>query len=164
MGVISEAYAMRRVIEYLNSPAGKSKLAEQGKKISSQQVNMSRSVSKERAMEITHSICEKFKNIVFKTIKSFRLNAIHAEIDGTDTHGCLRANISVDKDALRRESLHYMNKDRSIAHGDGVEDILALFTHGYTLNKRPYGFWVRDTGASMTRIGARAVNRTPATA
>ena len=47
-----------------------------------------------------------------------------------------------------------MNSNLSIGRGEGVNDILALFTHGYTLNKRPYGFWVRNGGNSMTRIGA----------
>ena len=156
MGVISEAYAMRRLNEFIKSDAGKAKLAQIRKDLLSKGIGGgSGALSKERAQEIIHNICEEFKIIVREVIPSFRLEAIHTEVEGFDNQGYLRANISVDEDALRRESLHYMNKNLSIGHGEGVDDILALFAHGYTINKRPYGFWVRAGGNSMTRIGAR---------
>lgn len=156
MGVISEAYIMRRVNEFLKSDAGKAKLAQVRKDLFDKEIGGgSGALSKKRAQEILHTICEEFKSVVQKIIASFRLEAIHAEIDGFDNQGYLRANISIDEDALRRESLHYMNKNLSIKHGEGIDDILALFTHGYTLDKRPYGFWVRNGGNSMVRIGAR---------
>ncbi len=156
MGVISEAYIMQRLNEFVKTDAGKAKIAQVRKNIVSKGLGGGSGVlSKDMAQEIIYKICEEFKKVVIGVIQSFRIDAVHANVEGFDNEGFLRANISVDEDALRRASLHRMNKDLTIGHGEGVNDILALFTHGYSLNKRPYGFWVRDGGNSMTRIGAR---------
>ena len=151
MGVISEEYIMRRLKEYVkdayysNAPAGTG----------------SAPTSKAHIEAMLQEICDKFIAVVKDVIPSFRGSGVHAFINsGADDKGTVRASISVDEDALQRESLHYMNKDLSIGHGEGVRDILALFTHGYTLSKRPYGFWVKDGGLSMERIGAR-IHREP---
>ena len=112
-------------------------------------------LTKEQALEIARDICEEVRKAVREVIHSFRVSAIQAHFDGIDERGFLRANISVDEDALYRASLHHMNRDLTISHGEGVNDIIALFTHGYSLSKRPYGFWVRNGGRSMNRIGAR---------
>lgn len=156
MGVISEAYIMRRLNEFVKTDAGKAKIAQVRKDLVGKSLGGGAgALSKDMAQEIIRNICEEFKKVVREVIQSFRVDAIHANVEGYDDQGFLRANISVDEDALRRASLHHMNKDLTISHGEGVNDILALFTHGYTLSKRPYGFWVRDGGSSMTRIGAR---------
>lgn len=156
MGVISEAYIMRRLNDFLKTDAGKAKIAQARKYLTGKTLGGGAgALSKDMAQEIINKICEQFKVVVREVIQSFRVDAIHANVEGFDSEGFLRANISVDEDALRRASLHHMNKDLTIGHGEGVEDILALFTHGYQLSKRPYGFWVRNGGNSMTRIGAR---------
>lgn len=156
MGVISEAYIMRRLNDFIKTDAGKAKIAQVRKDLVGKSLGGgSGALSKDMAQEIINKICEEFKVVVREVIQSFRVDAIHANVEGFDGEGFLRANISVDEDALRRASLHYMNKDLTIGHGEGVDDILALFTHGYKLSKRPYGFWVHDGGNSMTRIGAR---------
>ena len=156
MGVISEAYIMRRLNEFAKSDAGKTIIAQFRKDLAGKGLGGGAGVlSKDKAQEIIQEICEEFKAVVLEVIKSFRVDAIHAKVEDFDEQGCLRANISVDAEALQRASLHRMNKDLTIGHGEGVEDILALFTHGYSLSKRPYGFWVHNGGNSMSRIGAR---------
>lgn len=155
MGVISEAYIMRRLNDFIKSDAGKQKLSRAYKASGGPPVFF-----KEKSQQILQSICEEFKTIVRNIIPSFRIEAIHADVDDLDNQGRLCASISIDEDALRRESIHYMNKNLSIEHGEGVDDILALFTHGYSLNSRPYGFWVKSGGTSMVRIGA-LISRDP---
>lgn len=158
MGVISEAYAMRRLNEFLKSDAGKAKIAQVRKDLLEKGLGGGGALSKETALDIARDICEEVRKSVREVIRSFRVSSIQANFEGIDERGFLRANISVDEDALRRASLHHMNQegqDLKISRGEGVEDIIALFTHGYKLNKRPYGFWVRDGGTSMNRIGAR---------
>ena len=84
-------------------------------------------------------------------------------IDSIEEDGRVKASIVVDESSLRRASLHYMKQSDErlmVKRGEGINDILALFTHGYTINgRRPYGFWVRDNlaaelGNPLTRIGA----------
>lgn len=155
MSVISEAYIMRRLREFVQFDAGKAKIAQVRKDLAEQIGSAAGTLSEDKAQKILRAICKEFKQVVRKEIKSFRADAIHANIEGYDDNGFLRAGISVDDDALRRASLHHMNSNLSISHGEGVNDILALFAHGYELSKRPYGFWVHDGGNSMTWIGAR---------
>ena len=64
-------------------------------------------------------------------------------------------DIVIDEAALHRESLYYF-KDGVRKQGEGINDILALFTHGYDLSHRvPYGYWKKHTGETV-RIGALA--------
>ena len=144
MSVVSEEYIMQLLNKYIMTGAGNKKIAKIWPEL-----------SRRSAHKIARDICEKFKNVIREVIDSFRLDAIHVKMKGIDSSGRLRASIMIDEDAMRRESLHQINKDLSIRRGEGVQDILALFTHGYTLRKRPYGFWVRSGGNSIARIGAR---------
>ena len=155
MGVISEAYAMRRLNEFLKTDAGKAKITQIRKDLMKKGIGGGGILTKEQAFEIARAICEDVRKAVREVIHSFRVTSIQTNFAGTDERGFLRANISVDEDALYRASLHHMNRDLTISHGEGVDDIIALFTHGYSISKRPYGFWVRSGGRSMTRIGAR---------
>lgn len=147
MSMISEDYIKRLVRQYVTN--NQSKIVQQHQK----------NVEKKRraeAEEILRDVRKRFVDAVLTVVSSFQSDSVSATFKESDTRGCLRASITVDENALRRESLHYMNQNLSIGHGEGVNDILALFTHGYTLkNGRPYGFWVRSGGDSMDRIGAR---------
>lgn len=156
MGVISEAYIMRRLNEFARTDAGKAKIAQYRKELFEKGNGSPGVLTRERVQEILFKICEDFKSVVREVIASFRAEAIQAEMQGFYDDGRFRASISVDEDALRRESLHYIQSNLSISRGKGVDDILALFTHGYTITKkRPFGMWVHDGGNSMTRVGAR---------
>lgn len=162
MGVLSEEYIMQRLRAYVNSEAGKAKIAQYRKDVFNSKVHTSTGdLTKADIEAILQEIRDAFIKTVSAVIASFRGDGVLTAHGEMDERGYVQANILVDEDALRRESLHYMNKNLSIGHGEGVDDILALFTHGYTLGKRPYGFWVRDTehasasGQAMERIGAR---------
>lgn len=162
MGVLSEAYIMQRLRTYANSEAGKEKISQHHKDVfNGKAPAMGGDLTKAKIDAILRKIRNEFIKAVSAVIASFRGNGVFTTSGEMDAHGYVQASILVDEDALRRESLHYMNKDLSIGHGEGVDDILALFAHGYTLSKRPYGFWVRDTahasttGSAMERIGAR---------
>lgn len=141
MGVLSERYVLKLLQQYVKSKTGK----EPG--------------FQAKIDEVLQNIRQEFIKVVSNVITSFRGDDVFISMGERDSNGNVRASINVNKDALRRESLHYINKDMSIGHGDGVEDILALFTHGYTISKRPYGFWARDQrtsdlGSPLVRIGA----------
>lgn len=146
---------MQLLNNYITSDAGKAKIAQFRKNIAGKGFGGESGIlSKATIQKIIRNIHKEFKKTVRETIPSFRVDSIHTHIEGYDAQGSLRANVYVDENALRRASLHYMNKNLSISHGEGVKDILALFTHGYKLNKRPYGFWVREGADPMVRIGA----------
>ena len=157
MGVISEDYIMARLYKFINSEAGKAKLAKHNKDVYYGNAPAGAgSMTRSRVAAILQYIRDELISVILGIIPSFRASSIVALEGEMDPQGWqVEAKLVVNEDALRRESLHYMNKDLSIAHGEGVRDILALFTHGYTLSNRPYGFWVRSGGASMNRIGAR---------
>lgn len=156
MGVLSEKYIMRRLGEFVQSDVGKKRLSQYHKEQSKHGLGSGSGVlSEEKVQNILSDVCDRFKRLVRSVISSFRVDAIHIVIHGLENDGKLRAGIVVDEDALRRASLHYLKKDGTIGHGEGVHDILALFTHGYSLDKRPFGVWVHDGGNSAERIGAR---------
>lgn len=162
MGVLSQEYIMQRLTEYMNSKAGKDRLADLRKKGMTTATGLgSGAMSNQQIKTVANAIADAFASAVIEVIMSFRSEKVHVVTAQPDAQGKVRVSIVVDEDGLRRESLHYMNKNGTLAHGGGVNDILALFTHGYTISsRRPYGFWVRDgvyakaTGNSMTRIGA----------
>lgn len=161
MAAFPAQYIRQKVQEYLSSSDGQALIRKyqwdvfEGKK-AAQEGMLTRADTREYLTEIK----EIFWNGVSEVIQSFSRNIadIYAEI-GEREGGGIKASISVNKEALHRSSLHYMRQSSdgatSIGHGDGIDDILALFTHGYTLGSRPYGFWVRENGDSMTRIGAK---------
>lgn len=156
MGIISEDYIMRRLQHFVNSEAGRAKIAQHRRDVYYGNAPAGAgSLTRSQVATILQKIRDEFISTVIGVIPSFRSESVIAISGEMDSQGLVEASIAVDEDALHRESLHYMNKDLSIGHGEGVNDILALFTHGYTLNKRPYGFWVHADGNSMTRIGAR---------
>lgn len=156
MGVISESYIMQLLQRYVNSEAGRAKIAQHRRDVYYGNLPASAgSLTRNRVTAILQEIRDEFISTVISVIPSFRRDSVVAISGEMDAQGYVEASITVDEDALRRESLHYMNKDLSIGRGEGVDDILALFTHGYTLSKRPYGFWVHPGGNFMTRIGAR---------
>ena len=157
MGVISEDYIMSRLYKFVNSEAGRAKIAKHNRDVYYGNAPAGAgSLTRSRVAAILQSIRDEFISVVLGVIPSFRAGSVVALEGEMDPQGWqVEAKLTIDENALHRESLHYMNKDLSIGHGEGVHDILALFTHGYTLNKRPYGFWVRSGGTSMDRIGAR---------
>lgn len=159
MGVLSEEYIMQRLNKYANSKTGKKRIAQYRRELFNGGRGGAGSLARERVDQILQDVCEGFINAVMSVIVSFRGDAVHTSDWEMDNKGCVRATVYVDEDALRRESLHYVNQNMSIGHGEGIDDILALFTHGYTIDKRPYGFWVRDNVMAdidnpLTRIGA----------
>lgn len=161
MGVVSEEYIMQRLSKFVNSEAGRKKIGEHRRGVY-YGINKGGAgqLTKQKVNSILRKIRNEFISAVSTVIKSFRGNGVFFVVGDMDSNGYVKASICVSEDALRRESLHYMNDDLSIGHGEGVNDILALFAHGYTLSKRPYGFWVRDNASSesvgaMQRIGAR---------
>ena len=155
MGIISEEYIMRRLREFVNSEAGRAKIAQYRRDVYFGNATSNSGLTRSMVFTILQEIREEFISTVLTVIPSFKGEGVFTISGEMDDKGQVEASVVVDDDVLRRESIHYMNADLSIGHGEGVSDILALFTHGYTLNKRPYGFWVRDGGTSMTRIGAR---------
>lgn len=156
MDFISEEYIMRKLIDYTQSAQGKKRISKARRDAFN---NGGSWLSKQKVTKVTKEIKDELAEAILRVIATFDTGALAVEIGDMDDSGQVRASISVDEDALHRDSLHYMNKNLSIGHGEGVHDILALFTHGYTLSRRPYGFWVRDNimaeiGSSMERIGA----------
>ena len=161
MAAISEKYIMGALRKYLSSKPGQDLLKEEfGEKVA-RGFAFSGGATEDDISKILLSIRERFIAAVIKLIPSFREDSVHAEVRGHSKNGVV-ASVWVEEDALKRESLHYMKKGNTIGHGEGVRDILALFTHGYTISgRRPFGFWVRDnahvdtTGEALTRVGAR---------
>ena len=144
MGVLSEEYVMSLLKEYAKSRYGKGFRVAGDDPLS----DNDRLGIKLILGQIKYAFCE----AVEKVIHSYRSEYVYTQITESDDEGT-HAVISVDEEELRRESLHYMNKKtRTIEHGEGVDDILALFTHGYTISgKRPFGFWVKADGKSMNQ-------------
>lgn len=166
MGIISEEYINSLLKRYIDTTPGKQKIAKYKKDVfNGTKRGSSGMLTKEAAVTTTQHIVESFISTVTSVIHSFDRKYVHYSIRQKKS-GRITASIFVDEDGLRRESLHRLNKNRTISAGEGVHDILALFTHGYTLRSRPYGVWVRDalhaaaSGKSMIMIGA-LIHRDP---
>lgn len=158
MGIISESYIKRLLAEYVKTPEGQAAIADWRKEAFSAGYESVGGMTRSELQGFAEELRQGFAAAVMSVIKSFREDQVFVEIGEMNSAGQVPASITVNESALRRESLHYMTSE-GIRHGDGVDDILALFTHGYTINKRPYGFWVRDTqtmggDVPLVRIGA----------
>lgn len=155
MGVISEDAIMQILQDYVNSPAGKQLLKERGIRYGC--LGAKSGTTQEQIDKIVREVKERFIAAVGQVIGSFRGNGVSVRKEQPDGQGRIKVSINVREDVLHRDSLHYIKSDGTIASGEGVHDIIALFVHGYTLTKRPHGFWVRaegSAGAGVVAIGA----------
>lgn len=97
---------------------------------------------KDEAEKLTKEIMNDFVILVSSKIHTFRKAKVYGRVSTTYRKtGQLSASISVDETSLRRESL-YLTKTTHT--GKGIDDILALFVHGYKIKSkwRPKGRWV----------------------
>lgn len=161
MGVLSEEYIMKRLEKYIKTKQGKAQIAQYRKDVFEGKVSHPGLLTKDTVTKTLADVRAALISAIQKVIVTFRSDLVYTSFSPMDDDGHVNASVTVDEDALRRESLHRMKQGErlTISHGEGVRDILALFTHGYTLDKRPYGFWVRDNvmadmGQPLTRIGA----------
>lgn len=161
MGVLSEEYIMGRLKKYVQTKQGKARILQYRKDVFEGKIANDKMLTKEIVTKTLADVRDALIRAIHEVIITFRGDLVYTSFSPMDDDGRVKASVTVDEDALRRESLHYMKQgDKlTISHGEGVRDILALFTHGYTLDKRPYGFWVRDNvmadiGQPLTRIGA----------
>jgi len=98
-------------------------------------------------------IVDEIRNELISAIRTvlpgFRFDLIQA-VKSRESETSAEYEIRIGEDALRRESLYYTTKNGVRRQGEGIDDILALFTHGYTLKHRaPYGMWDRSDGTSV---------------
>lgn len=165
MGALSESYIMGLLRKYIKSDEGKAKIQEYHLSVFNGRIPDDGSpFSREKINEYLEAIRLQVWKAIVAVIPSFARSYgnIHAELTGADQRG-IRASISIDEEALHRASLHYMNRKTfratgalTVSAGKGVDDILALFAHGYSIHgHRPFGFWVHDGGNSEEYIGAR---------
>ena len=127
--------------EYIRSPEGKRFLHEHN-----YGTHLTR-LKKTQYAPILQEIREAFISAVLKVLPNFRESGVSITLQRSGNW----AYITIDPTALRRESLYWESADGTKAgQGAGIDDILALFTHGYTLSHRaPYGVWDRSDGTSV---------------
>lgn len=157
--MISENYINRLLLKYMTTAEGKERVEKYTGQVISK--GFAQTDVNTRLAEIATRLYE----AISAKIPSFARSrdSIQVTAPRYRKNQGMEAKISVDEDALHRESLHYMNRQEymrsgslKISAGRGVYDIVGLFTHGYEVRgKRPYGFWVHEGGDSEERIGAR---------
>ena len=141
--MITEQEIMAMLREFVLSPEGSALLKKHHK-----QLGVDKKYG-EFVDKILGDIREKFIKAIQSKIQSFRVDAVttyrHRAKDGQ-----IRAELRIDSDALRRQSLYNNTKDGERRQAGGIDDILALFTHGYqTTHRVPYGYWDRSDGSSV---------------
>lgn len=108
--------------------------------------NAEEQIDTARKQEILTEIYAEFVGAIKSVLPNFNTGAISVRPGESQS----RAYITVDYNALHRDSLHYTRSDGSKGGGEGIDDILALFTHGYTLKHRaPYGTWTKGDGTTI---------------
>lgn len=161
--MITEQYIMERLREYAKTPEGTAQVEGLYKRQAENGTFRGKGI-RAQVKSYLAEIASKLYEAISETIPSFSRSrdSIHATIQKSDDSG-IAAQITIDEDALHRESLHYMNRQTyantsklKISAGSGVYDIVGLFAHGYSIKgRRPYGFWVHAGGESEERVGAR---------
>lgn len=112
--------------------------------------------SNREIQDVLEQIKYKFIAAVQSRIPSLSANFVHANIIRREPGKGAYATITVDNNGLHRNSLFNVDKSSGETSftGEGVRDILSLFTHGYTIRSaRPYGYWVQPSG-EWWRVGA----------
>lgn len=71
------------------------------------------------------------------------------KIDGTNV---VRGIITIDQASLRRDSLSVISSNSHgwSTTGEGITDIVALFTNGYSASNQVYGFWEQTYGGYVS--------------
>lgn len=99
--------------------------------------------------DVLLEIKQELEAAITTVLPNFNMSSVRCVRD-TQVGGVAKYSIVIDITSLRRESLHYTTKEGKRVQGEGIDDILALFTHGYTLKHRvPYGIWDKSDGSSM---------------
>lgn len=162
MQSIDISYILSLVNDFLSSKEGKEYVSDfflTEKDETSSILSKNADVSK-----IVDEIKEMLFDAITREIHSFHNSRDAIKDEPSQTEGKPEIVITIDKESLHRSSLHYMNAREykktgklTIGAGSGVQDIVALFVHGYTLKsrRRPFGFWVHEGGASEEYVGAR---------
>lgn len=139
--MLNESDIMNLLQEYIRTPEVKKWLSEcYNVKIDAQE-------------DVVKAIQQELANEILIVLPNFNVNAI-TYVKEIDVHKEARYSVIIDSAALRRESLYRTLKNGNRIQGEGIDDILSLFSHGYTLKHRaPYGTWERSDGSSIV-VGA----------
>lgn len=160
MGVISEDYIMGLLKGYVKTEYGKALVDEHLKRSFSSGKSIG-GASHENISAILRIIKMDLFYTIVSRIPSFLRSgeSCLSENIGEYKDGYVNASISVDTAVLHRDSLR--RRDGRGYTGGGIDDILSLFVHGYTIGRnRPWGYWVHSEPLSEDYIGAK-VHRNP---
>jgi len=144
--MISEKYIMSLLKEYVKSDEGRKRFAGKIKELGGEYTP-----SRREMRTITRNIRKELYQAIHEHVKSFKPQSILIS-EPTVVDGRTVFNIGFEKNALFRESLHYYQSNEDGVRekkytGAGIDDIVYLFEHGYTVHKkRPYGYWNTDQG------------------
>lgn len=129
-----ETEIMAKLNEFVNSDKDKKFLREKGvyAGVTKDEAKIVANELKQMLIQSTAGICKSCAFLLDDY--DIKVTPIRVLSDGR-----YKITLTVDKEALRRDSLLTRYGGKPI--GSGVYDIIGLFTQGYTANKFVYGYW-----------------------
>lgn len=135
---------------WLNSPDGKKAIQNEKKQALNGNRKDGTFLSKAEMIrigeELKTTVC---KAIIDAGIKSFDFNSVIVQPPFENITGEYVVKLIFSDDGLKRKSLWNGNSKYNGYTGDGVYDIVGLFSKGYTAKKRVYGLWSNHEGLGV---------------
>ena len=109
----------------------------------------------QKGEELRGELC----NAILRVIPSFDVSAIQVIPPAKSINDSYTVKIVFPDEALQRKSLWTGGDGKHMGYtGEGVYDLIGLFTNGYTANRRVFGYWV---GHGNDRYYGSKVHREP---
>ena len=117
--------------------------------------------SVEEMQAMADNLCNSLCKAISDVIPSFNVSAVEVLPPVKDYDDSYTVKIHFPDEILKRKSLWTGGKGRYMGYtGEGVYDLISLYTAGYTAKKRVYGYWVGHSNnsysASRTYLDANA--------
>lgn len=139
-----------KLADYLASPAGKKKVAEEKAKAFKSGLTFGQPSGQVTSKQIALEAAERMKGILLDHFADVNISGIHPEdiVIGSpriDKDGNITVEINLNESAVQRDSLY------PAEYPDGIENIVVHLTHGWDANGVVCGYWAKAGHSVQSR-------------
>lgn len=149
---LSELYVDGLIKQWMKSTDGKAELKKRGLTSTGYSLVQMKEIGKDLRIDLYHAI-------IGVGIKSFDLSSVSVQTPVSDNDNNFIVRIYFPDEILKRKSLWTGGNGKYNGYtGDGIYDVVGIFTNGYRANKQVFGYWIGHENSPYT---ASKVYRAP---
>ena len=156
---LSEAYVDGLIKKWMKSSDGKAELKKRGITTTGYSIVQMKAMGE----ELSNMLCNAIINV---GIKSFASNFVRVDSPMSASDSTYTVQINFPDEILKRKSLWVGGNGRYSGYvGDGLYDVIGLFTNGYRAGGQVWGYWVGHennpyTGSRVYRAPNSFISKT----